>query len=106
MTLTLIMSNLYLFTVVNARPVYQCYQLIKEDKVKMGEYLTAEQIEKFQKDGILVVENFLSQDEVKNMREEIMKLVQSMLLFSPRQHLFYKVHSLCKQLHKDLVFIN
>ena len=41
----------------------------------MGEYLTAEQIEKFQKDGILVVENFLSQDEVKNMREEIMKLV-------------------------------
>ena len=45
------------------------------DKVKMGEYLTAEQIEKFQKDGILVVENFLSQDEVKNMREEIMKLV-------------------------------
>ena len=50
----------------------------------MGEYLTAEQIEKFQKDGILVVENFLSQDEVKNMREEILKLVrcgQSMLLF-------------------------
>ena len=42
----------------------------------MGEYLTAEQIEKFQKDGILVVENFLSQDEVKNMREEILKLVQ------------------------------
>ena len=82
MTLTLIMSNLYLFTVVNARPVYQCYQLIKEDKVKMGEYLTAEQIEKFQKDGILVVENFLSQDEVKNMREEIMKLVQSSCCFS------------------------
>ena len=72
----------------------------------MGEYLTAEQIEKFQKDGILVVENFLSQDEVKNMREEIMKLVQSMFLFFPRLHLFYKVHSLCKQLHKDLVFIN
>ena len=50
----------------------------------MGEYLTAEQIEKFQQDGILVVENFLSQDEVKNMREEILKLVQcgqSMLLF-------------------------
>ena len=50
----------------------------------MGEYLTAEQIEKFQKDGILVVENFLSQDEVKNMRAEILKLVQcgqSMLLF-------------------------
>ena len=42
----------------------------------MGEYLTAEQIEKFQQDGILVVENFLSQDEVKNMREEILKLVQ------------------------------
>ena len=50
----------------------------------MGEYLTVEQIEKFQKDGILVVENFLSQDEVKNMREEILKLVQcgqTMLLF-------------------------
>ena len=48
----------------------------------MGEYLTAEQIEKFQKDGILVVENFLSQDEVKNMREEILKLVQRR--YSPR----------------------
>jgi len=49
----------------------------------MGEYLTAEQIEKFQKDGILVVENFLSQDEVKNMREEILKLVHEM---NPEEH--------------------
>ena len=31
----------------------------------MGEYLTIEQIEKFKKDGILVVDNFLSQDDVR-----------------------------------------
>ena len=49
----------------------------------MGEYLTTEQIEKFKKDGILVIDNFLSQDEVKDMRKEILKLVQDM---NPEEH--------------------
>ena len=49
----------------------------------MGEYLTTEQIEKFEKDGILVIDNFLSQDEVKDMRKEILKLVQDM---NPEEH--------------------
>jgi len=49
----------------------------------MGEYLTIEQIEKFKKDGILVVDNFLSQDDVRDMRKEILKLVQDM---NPEEH--------------------
>ena len=49
----------------------------------MGEFLTSEQIETFQKDGILVIENFLTQDEVTNMRAEILKLVHEM---NPEEH--------------------
>ena len=49
----------------------------------MGEYLTIEQIEKFKKDGILVLDNFLSQDDVTDMRKEILKLVQDM---NPEEH--------------------
>ena len=50
---------------------------------KMGEFLTNEQIQSFHQNGLLVVDNFLSQDEVKDMRGEILKLVQEM---DPKQH--------------------
>ena len=33
--------------------------------------LTKEQLEKFEKEGILVIENFLEQEEVTAIREEI-----------------------------------
>lgn len=49
----------------------------------MGDFLTAEQIETFHKNGLLVVNNFLTQEEVTSMRNEILKLVNDM---DPNEH--------------------
>jgi len=40
--------------------------------------LTEEQLEQFEKDGILVVEDFLSQEEVKSLQTEIHKIVENL----------------------------
>ncbi len=48
-----------------------------------GLHLTNEQIKRFHKDGLLVVENFLSQDEVQSLRNEMMKLAGEM---DPKEH--------------------
>jgi len=40
--------------------------------------LSKEQLEKFEKDGILVIENFLSPDEVTAIRDEIHNIVEKM----------------------------
>ena len=41
-------------------------------------YLTPLQIEEFHKNGLLVIENFVNQNEVKAMKDEILKLVDDM----------------------------
>ena len=41
----------------------------------MGDFLTASQIQDFNQNGILVVENFLSEKQVLTLRKEILKLV-------------------------------
>ena len=40
--------------------------------------LTTEQIEQYERDGILVVENFLTADEVESMRNGCWQLVEDM----------------------------
>ena len=46
-------------------------------------YLTPSQIEEFHKNGLLVIENFVNQNEVKSMKDEILKLVD---LMDPKEH--------------------
>ena len=46
-------------------------------------YLTLSQIEEFHKNGLLVIENFVNQNEVKDMKDEILKLVDAM---NPKEH--------------------
>ena len=45
--------------------------------------LTASQIEDFHKNGILVIEDFLNESDVKAMKEEILRLVEEM---NPSEH--------------------
>ena len=45
--------------------------------------LTQSQIEEFRTNGLLVVEDFLSQNEVREVKEEIFKLVDEM---DPSEH--------------------
>ena len=40
--------------------------------------LTKEQLEKFEKDGLLVIEDFLTPEEVDSLKSEITKLVENM----------------------------
>ena len=40
--------------------------------------LTKEQLEKFEKDGLLVIEDFLTSDEVDGLKAEITKIVDEM----------------------------
>lgn len=49
----------------------------------MGDFLTASQIQDFNQNGILVVENFLSEKQVLTLRKEILKLVDEM---DPQEH--------------------
>ena len=49
----------------------------------MGDFLTASQIQDFNQNGILVVENFLSETQVLTLRGEILKLVDEM---DPQEH--------------------
>ena len=49
----------------------------------MEHYLTNEQIETFNQNGILVVENFLTESQVLTLRNEIVKLVDEM---DPEEH--------------------
>ena len=46
-------------------------------------YLTQSQIEEFHENGLLVIENFVNQNEVKAMKNEILKLVDEM---DPKEH--------------------
>ena len=46
-------------------------------------FLTSEQIETFHKNGLLVVENFLTETEVKDMRKSILDRVKEM---NPEEH--------------------
>ena len=46
-------------------------------------YLTSSQIEEFDKNGLLVIENFLNQNDVDSMKKEILKLVEEM---NPLEH--------------------
>ena len=45
--------------------------------------LTQSQIDEFHKNGLLVIEDFLSQNEVREVKEEIFKLVDGM---DPSEH--------------------
>ena len=45
--------------------------------------LTQSQIEEFRTNGLLVIEDFLSQNEVREVKEEIFKLVDEM---DPSEH--------------------
>ena len=49
----------------------------------MGDFLTNDQIKQFRQNGILVVEDFLTQHEVSTLRKEIVKLVDEM---NPDEH--------------------
>ena len=44
----------------------------------MAAGLTKEQLEKFERDGLLVIEDFLSIEEVDSLKSEITKLVENM----------------------------
>ena len=46
-------------------------------------FLSSSQLEEFQKNGMLVIEDFVNQNEVKAMRDEISRLVQEM---NPMEH--------------------
>ena len=45
--------------------------------------LTQSQIDEFHCNGILIIEDFLSQDEVRSVKEEIFKIVDEM---DPNEH--------------------
>ena len=44
----------------------------------MAAGLTKEQLDKFEKDGLLVIEDFLTPEEVDSLKSEITKLVENM----------------------------
>ena len=44
----------------------------------MAAGLTKEQLDKFEKDGLLVIEDFLTLEEVEGLKSEITKLVENM----------------------------
>ena len=46
-------------------------------------FLSSCQLEEFQKNGMLVIEDFVNQNDVKAMRDEISRLVQEM---NPMEH--------------------
>ena len=46
-------------------------------------FLSSSQLEEFQKNGMLVIEDFVNQNEVKAMRDEISRLVEEM---NPIEH--------------------
>ena len=50
--------------------------LYKGSRLAAG--LTKEQLEKFERDGLLVIEDFLSIEEVDSLKSEITKLVENM----------------------------
>jgi hypothetical protein len=53
------------------------------DAADMPSFLTSAQKVDFAQNGLIVVDNFLSQDEVTDLRSEIMKLVHEM---DPKKH--------------------
>ena len=46
-------------------------------------FLSSSQLKEFQKNGMLVIEDFVNQNEVKAMRDEISRLVEEM---NPTEH--------------------
>ena len=66
-------------------------------------YLTPSQIEEFHKNGLLVIENFVNQNEVKDMKDEILKLVDAM---DPKEHKGVFSTTSHNQVCTNLVFLS